>query len=253
MKSSRWLNLATVGGLAEFPRRTWKAQDEGIGSAAAVPPVLRGARPPGPAVRLARPAGGGQIAPLHRRGDEPVQERVHGPRQARPQARRHQPEMPPHRRPRQRRPHRLPSHVLRDARQFLLRRLLQARGDPLGVGVHDAGDEAPARAAARQRLRGGRRGVRHLGEGSRPRPEDHLPLRPARQLLAGGRAEARPERPLRPVLGDLLRLRRGRRLPQARLPALVQLRPVLRGLEPRLPAVRPQGRRRARPAADAEH
>ncbi len=66
-------------------------------------------------------------------------------------------------------------------------------------------------------------------------------------------AEERPERPVRPLLGNLLRLRRGRRLPQAGLPALVQLRAVLRGLEPRLPAVRPQGRRRARSAADAQH
>ncbi len=45
----------------------------------------------------------------------------------------------------------------------------------------------------------------------------------------------------------------GGRLPQAGLPALVQLRAVLRGLEPGLPAVRPQGRRRPRPAADAQH
>ena len=107
----------------------------------------------------------------------------------------------------------------------------------LRVSVYEEDDEAFA----------------HLGEGSRPRPEDHLPLRPARQFLAGGLPQERPERPLRPLLGNLLRLRRGRRLPQAGLPALVQLRPVLRGLEPRLPAVRPQGRRRARPAADAEH
>ena len=43
--------------------------------------------------------------------------------------------MPPHGRHRQRRPHGLPPHVLRDAGQLQLRRLLQARGDPLGLGV----------------------------------------------------------------------------------------------------------------------
>ena len=47
------------------------------------------------------------------------------------------PEMPPHGRHRQRRPHRLSPHVLRDAGQLQLRRLFQARGDPLGLGVPD--------------------------------------------------------------------------------------------------------------------
>ena len=45
-------------------------------------------------------------------------------------------------RPRERRPHRAPPHVLRDARELLLRRLLQARGDPLGLGARDAGSRA---------------------------------------------------------------------------------------------------------------
>ena len=42
-------------------------------------------------------------------------------------------------RPRAGRPHRAASHVLRDARQLLVRRLLQARCDPLRVGVRHRG------------------------------------------------------------------------------------------------------------------
>ena len=38
-------------------------------------------------------------------------------------------------RPRERRPHAAPPHLLRDARQLLLRRLLQARRDRLGLGA----------------------------------------------------------------------------------------------------------------------
>ncbi len=53
-----------------------------------------------------------------------------------------EPEVHPHQRqaqrPRERRRHRPPPHVLRDARQLLLRRLLQGRGDRLRVGAADA-------------------------------------------------------------------------------------------------------------------
>ena len=45
-------------------------------------------------------------------------------------------------RPRERRLHRAPSHVLRDARQLQLRRLFQARRDPLRVGAADRGLQA---------------------------------------------------------------------------------------------------------------
>ena len=44
-------------------------------------------------------------------------------------------------RPRQRRPVAAPSHLLRDARQLLVRRLLQARGDSVRVGAADEGVE----------------------------------------------------------------------------------------------------------------
>ena len=42
-------------------------------------------------------------------------------------------------RPRRRRPHQPPPHLLRDAGQLQLRRLLQGRGDPVGVGVRHRG------------------------------------------------------------------------------------------------------------------
>ena len=56
--------------------------------------------------------------------------------------------------------HRAAPHVLRDARQFLVRRLLQARRDPLRVGVRHGGAGDSEGASARHRLRVGRRGAR---------------------------------------------------------------------------------------------
>ena len=49
-------------------------------------------------------------------------------------------------RPRRRRPHQPALHVLRDARQLQLRRLLQARRDPLGMGALHRGPRARPRA-----------------------------------------------------------------------------------------------------------
>ena len=46
------------------------------------------------------------------------------------------------------RPDAAPSHALRDARQLELRRLLQARGDPLGVGLPDPGPRHPGERLA---------------------------------------------------------------------------------------------------------
>ena len=61
------------------------------------------------------------------------------------------PALPARRRQAQRlrggRPDAAPPHVLRDARQLELRRLLQARGDPLGVGVPDPRPRASRRTA----------------------------------------------------------------------------------------------------------
>ena len=101
-----------------------------------VPRFLRGQGLRSPAQRRA----GAQRPdrPFHPRRHEPVQERVHGAGRSQLQAGRHLPEMPAHRRHRQRRPDVLPRNILRDAGEFQLRRLFQARGDPLGVGVLDA-------------------------------------------------------------------------------------------------------------------
>ena len=145
--------------------------------------------------------------------------------------------------------------VLPDARQLVVRRLLQGRRDPVRLGAADQvrtgrrlrlprGQAVGDRAARR------RRGVRDLAGRDRPAGEPHPAPRPVGQLLAHGRAGTR-----RPVLGDLLRprarVRAGRR-PRGRRG------PVPRGLEPGLhagPAERgPQeGRLRRRgPAAVQE-
>ena len=94
--------------------------------------------------------------------------------------------------------------VLRDARQLQLRRLLQERGHPVGVGVRHRGRSASTATASGSpstppTTRPSRSGttrsacrierIQRLGDG---------------QLLADGR-----HRPVRPVLGDPLRLRPG--------------------------------------------
>ena len=101
-------------------------------------------------------------------------------------------------------------HVLRDARQLLLRRLLQEGGHRVGLGVPDRGAKASPRAALDHDLRGQRgraRGPRSEGALDalrRPRGA-HLRSPQERELVGS----ARRHRPLRPVLGGLLRLRRG--------------------------------------------
>ena len=71
--------------------------------------------------------------------------------EARLRAGRGLPALPARRRQAQRlrggRPDAAPPHAVRDARQLELRRLLQARGDPLGLGVPDASTWDPGRAA----------------------------------------------------------------------------------------------------------
>ena len=66
-------------------------------------------------------------------------------------------------------------------------------------------------------------------------PPERIVAAPAQgQLLAGGR-----HRPVRAVLGDLLRPRRGARVRPARLPPGLRVRPLHGVLQPRLHAVRP--------------
>ena len=65
--------------------------------------------------------------------------------------------------------------------------------------------------------------------------------------------KAGADRPVRPVLGALLRPRRAARLRRRRLQARLRLRSLPRVLEPRVHGVRPRRRRLADAAAGAEH
>ena len=133
------------------------------------------------------------------------------------------------------------SHVLRDAGQLLVRRLLQGRRDPLRLDGADRGLGPAEGSAARLDLRrrrhdpARRRGVRHL-EGHPRRRVAHRRVRRRRQLLADGR-----DRPVRPLLRDLLR--------PPRHGARARRRSADRGVEQRLHGVQPARRRRARAAA----
>ena len=157
-----------------------------------IPGVLRvqGLRPP-PQRRAGAPLG--PLGAVHAGRHEPVQGPVPGPLQARLHAGHDLPEMPPHRRHRQRRPHRLPPHVLRDAGQFQLRRLLQARGDPLGLGVPDRQAVAGPRPrpAVGHGLPRRRRGGRHLAQ------RDQAAAGPDRSGWARTTTSGRPAPPAR--------------------------------------------------------
>ena len=88
--------------------------------------------------------------------------------------------------------------------------------------------------------RRGRRGLRPLEEDRRPARQAHHPHRDLRQFLGDGR-----HRPVRPVLGDLLRPWRADPGRPAGL-AGRRRRPLHRDLEPRLHAVRAARRRAQR-------
>ena len=89
-------------------------------------------------------------------------------------------------------------HVLRDAGQLQLRRLLQGRGDPVGVGARHRGARARPRPALGHRPRHRRRGRGDLARRRRA-PGGAHPAPRRGQLLAHGR-----HRPVRSDLRDLL-------------------------------------------------
>ena len=93
-------------------------------------------------------------------------------------------------------------------------------------------------------------GLRHRGdrdlEGDRRSRGANRPPAALGELLAG-----RPDRPLRPLLGALLRPRRGVR--RAGRETRRRHRPLPRVLEPRLHGLRPGRGRHPEPAADAQH
>ncbi len=118
-------------------------------------------------------SGGRPDAAVHELGHGPVQGgRSRAPRRARTRRAVDYQRCPAGRRQAQRlrggRAVAAPPHLLRDARQLELRRLLQARGDPLGVGVPDEGARHPRRAARGHDVHGRRR--RHGDLAGRDRP-----------------------------------------------------------------------------------
>ena len=168
-------------------------------------------------------------AVLHRRGDAAVQAGGLGA-EVRPRRRQAQ-------RPRRHRPHEPPLLVLRDARQLQLRRLLQGRGDPVGVGVLHRGARARRRPALGHRPRQRRRGRARSGATRSASPPSGSSAS-ARTTSGGWATPARAVRrseifwDLGPEYGARRRSRSRRR------------RPLHRDLEPRVHAVRPAGRRR---------
>ena len=144
------------------------------------------------------------------------------------------------------RPHPPPPHLLRDARQLELRRVLPARGHQVGVGA-GAGGRVRRRPHLAHRPPHRRRRRGDLARGDRD-PDGADPAPRQGQLLGDGR-----DRPLRSVLGDPLRLRprvgrRGRARPRRR-------RPLHRVLEPRVHAATsatPTARSAALPAQNVD-
>ncbi len=188
--------------------------------------------------------------------DGPVQGRVRRRRQACLQAGNDRATLRARRRQaqrsRQRRVHGAAPHVLRDAGQLQLRRLLQARRDPLLVGAPHEGVRPGAGKAVDDGLHRRRRGVRHLDERDRRsggalhthRRQQGRAVR-ERQLLADGR-----HRPVRAVLGNLLRPR-PRGLGRSARVARGGRRPLHRDLESRVHAVQSRRQGRAEPVAEA--
>mmetsp|Transcript_59426 Transcript_59426/g.140468 ORF Transcript_59426/g.140468 Transcript_59426/m.140468 type:complete len:307 (-) Transcript_59426:1470-2390(-) len=218
--------------------------------------VLRIERPSDRRLQPGR-AGRRSDAAVHERGHEPVQGRLPRLRQACLHPGHDQPEVHPCRRqaqrPGQRRLYRAPPHLLRNAGQLQLRRLLQEGRDHLRLGTADRSLQAADREALGDGLFRRRRGLRDLEPGGGRARRAHRAHRRqqgrtlhVRQLLDDGR-----HRPLRPLHRDLLRPRcRCGRWP----PGLARAgrRPLHRDLEQRLHAVQPHGRRRDAPAAQAE-
>jgi alanyl-tRNA synthetase len=129
----------------------------------------------------------------------------HSPRRA--QARRQQPEVHPRRRqaqrPRRRRQGHLPPHLLRDARQLVLRRLLQEGSRRVVLGTAHQGLQASRPSPLRDLLRGQPRSsasspmTKPRTSGSSPPRRPRPPRQHEGQLLGDGR-----DRPVRPLHRD---------------------------------------------------
>ncbi len=178
-----------------------------------------------PAAGLAEPA-------VHQRGHEPVRalsSSASEPAPYSPAARGRHPEMHPRRRqaqrPRRCRPRHLPPHVLRDARELVVRRLLQEGSHRLGVGTGRRPLEIPGRIASTPRSTSPATQATRASSTRRPttiwaalftkrRARSRHPHRQRQQegqLLDDGR-----DRPLRSVLGIACRPDARRATPRAR-------------------------------------
>ena len=192
---------------------------------------------------------------VHQRGHEPVQGRLPRPGTARVLARDDLAEVHAGQRQaqrsRQRRAFPAAPHVLRDARQLLVRRLLQARRHRAGLGAadHRVGDRERQAVChdlqGRRRHPPRRRGVRAVAGLRAGRPDRRAWL--GRQLLVDGR-----HRSVRSVLGDSLLSRKRPAVQCADMPRPgLRLRSVRRDLEQRLHGVRPAAWRPAAAPAQA--
>ncbi len=216
-----------------------------------LPRLLRPERPPDRG-QLAARAGQRPDAAVHERGHEPVQGHVPGQGASRLPPGHQLAEVHAHQRqaqrPRERRAIAPPPHVLRDAGQLLVRRLLQEGGDPVRLGAPHRRLGAPARPPARHGVRGRRRGAARRGglrdlAAAAAGGADQRTRRG--QFLADGRYGA-----VRTLLGGPLLPRQPPALRQAGVPRRrLRLRPVRRDLEQRVHGVRPPARRHAQPAA----
>ena len=174
-----------------------------------IPRVLRAPAARDPAELFAR-AGGRSDAAVHERRDGAVQEGLPRPGGAarRCASRDDVAEVRARGRQAQRsragRPHRSASHVLRDARQLLVRRLLQARRDPLRLGVrHRASSAIDPRSILRVTVHPrGRRGARAVAGDRRASGRRASTAGRQGQLLADGGHGS-----VRAVLRDLRRPR----------------------------------------------
>ena len=205
-------------------------------------------------VRLARPARLGPLDAAEQRRHAAADAVLPRPRTAAGAAPGHVAEVLPHPGHRRGRARRLPPHVLRDARQLLVRPVLQRRRDRLRLGVRLRPHEDRPRSLLGDRLRGrpgararrGRRGGPALGA-DRDAARAHHPPRPLPQLLVGRRPRA-----VRAGHRALLRPRRGARLRPTRVRAGLRVRALPRVLEPRLHGVRAPRRRHGHAAPEAE-
>ena len=144
-------------------------------------------------------------------------------------------------RPGKRRLHPPPSHLLRDAGQFFLRRLLQSRSHRVRLGPDHQGLRPAQRQALRHRLPRGRRGRRALAEGRR-RAQETASSASTRRTTSG--RWARPARAGRARKSITIWARKppSRAASTSSFPSDAR-RPLRRDLEPGVHAVRPRRRR----------